>query len=103
MDLHLEWLTEFCHTSSDHSEDKISSGSPLGPSEGYSLNQKIPTVFIRPRDEEDPSGSNPMPTFDPADLIGKTFLLPPEENGRGIEPRLPERLSKSLTKKMVTE
>ena len=22
-----------------------------------------------------------MPTFDPSDLIGKTFLLPPEENG----------------------
>ena len=22
-----------------------------------------------------------MPTFDPADLIGRTFLLPPEENG----------------------
>ena len=24
-----------------------------------------------------------MPTFDPEDLIGRTFLLPPEENGRG--------------------
>ena len=22
-----------------------------------------------------------MPTFDPTDLIGRTFLLPPEENG----------------------
>ena len=22
-----------------------------------------------------------MPTFDPSDLIGRTFLLPPEENG----------------------
>ena len=22
-----------------------------------------------------------MPTFDPCDLIGRTFLLPPEENG----------------------
>ena len=22
-----------------------------------------------------------MPTFDPSDLIGTTFLLPPEENG----------------------
>ena len=33
------------------------------------------------RDEENPSGSKPMPTFDPSDLIGRTFLLPPEENG----------------------
>ena len=22
-----------------------------------------------------------MPTFDPSDLIGRTFLLPPDENG----------------------
>ena len=56
--------------SSDPSEDKISSGSPLGYPEGYSPKQKAPTVFIRSRDEENPSGSKPMPTFDPSDLIG---------------------------------
>ena len=67
--------------SSDPSEDKISSGSPLGSPEGSSPKQKAPTVFIRSRDEENPSGSKPMPTFDPSDLIGRTFLLPPEENG----------------------
>ena len=67
--------------SSDPSEDKISSGSPLGSPEGSSPEQKAPTVFIRSRDEENPSGSKPMPTFDPSDLIGRTFLLPPEENG----------------------
>ena len=66
--------------SSDPSEDKISSGSPLGDPEG-SPEQKAPTVFIRSRDEENPSGSKPMPTFDHSDLIGRTFLLPPEENG----------------------
>ena len=65
----------------DPSEDKISSGSPLVSPEGSSLKQKAPTVFIRSRDEENPSGSKPMPTFDPSDLIGRTFLLPPEENG----------------------
>ena len=64
--------------SSDRSEDKISSGSPLGSPEGSSPEQKA--VFIRSRDEENPSGSKPMPTFDPSDLIGRTFLLPPEEN-----------------------
>ena len=67
-------------TSSDPSEDKISSGSPLGAPEGSSSEQKAPTVVIRSRDEENPSGSKPMPTFDPSDLIGRTFLLPPEEN-----------------------
>ena len=91
-------------TSSDPSEDKISSGSALEPSEGYSPKQKTPTLFIGSRDDENPSGSKPMPTFDPEDLIGRTFLLAPEQNGeRGIEPRLPEKLWKSLTKKMATE
>ena len=67
--------------SSDPSEDKIPSGSPLGSPESYPLKQNAPTVFIRSRDEENPSGSKPIPTFDPSDLIGRTFLLPPEESG----------------------
>ena len=87
--------------SSDPSEDEISSRSPLGTPEGSSPNQRAPTVFIRSRDEENPSGSKPMHTFDPSDLIGRTFLLPPEENGRGIEPRLPDKLLKLLTRTMV--
>ena len=80
-------------TSSDPSEDKISSGSPLGAPEASSPEQKTPTVFIRSRDEENPSGSKPMPTFDPSDLIGRTFLLPPEENG--------ERHRANVTRKVV--
>ena len=80
-------------TSSDPSEDKISSGSPLGAPAGYSPEQKAPTVFIRSRDEENPSGSKPMPTFDPSDLTGRTFLLPPEENG--------ERHRAKVTRKVV--
>ena len=67
--------------SSDPSEDKISSGSPLGAPERSSPEQKAPTVFIRSRDEENPSGYKPMPTFDPSDLIRRTLLLRPEENG----------------------
>ena len=65
-------------SSSDPSEDKISSGSPLGDPEGSSAKQKAPTVFIRSRNE---AGFKPMPTFDPSDLICRTFHLPPEENG----------------------
>ena len=41
--------------SSDPSEDKISSESPLGSPEGYSPEQKAHTVFIRSRDDENPS------------------------------------------------
>ena len=90
-------------TSSDPSEDKISSGSPLGSPEGSSPKQKAPTVFIRSRDEENPSGSKPMPTFDPSDsLVGLSYFHL-RKMGRGIEPRLPERLLKLLTRKMVKE
>ena len=66
--------------SSDPSEHKISSGSPLVPSEGFSPKHKTPKVFIRSRDEGNPSGSKPMLTFNP-DPIRRTFLLPPEANG----------------------
>ena len=38
-------------------------------------------VFIRSRDDENPSRSKPIPTLDPEDLIGRTYLLSPEENG----------------------
>ena len=68
-------------TSSDPSEDKISYGSPLQAPDSSSPNQKAPTIFIRSRDEENPSVSKPMPTFDPSDLIDVTFLLPPKKNG----------------------
>ena len=57
------------------------SGSPLGDPEGSSPKQKAPSVFIRYRDEENPSGSKPMPTLDPSDLVCRSFHLPPEENG----------------------
>ena len=66
--------------SSDPSEDNISSGSPLQPPEGSPPKQKAPTAFIRSRDEENLSGPKPMPSFDTNDLVGRTFLLPPEEN-----------------------
>ena len=67
--------------SSEPFEDKISSGSALGSQEVSSPEQKAPTSSIRSKDEENPSGSKPMPTFDPSDLIGRIFLLPPQENG----------------------
>ena len=62
-------------------EDKVSSGSPLGYPEGSSPKQKAPAVFISFRDEENPSESKPMPIIDPSDLIGRTLVLPHEQNG----------------------
>ena len=56
----------------------------------------ISTVFIRSRqDDADPSHIKTMPEFDPDDLIGRTFLLPPQESG--------ERLRAKVTKEVVEE
>ena len=72
------------------------SGASMGSSEGSKPTKtpKVPTVFIRSRqDDAGPSIINPMPEFDPDNLIGRTFLLPPQENG--------ERLRAKVTKKVV--
>ena len=44
-----------------------------------------------------------MPTFDPEDLIGRMFILPPEANGESHRAKIPEKLWRSMTMKMVTE
>ena len=74
------------------------SGACMGASEGSKPTKtpKVPTVFIRSRqDDAGPSIIKPMPEFDPDNLIGRTFLLPPQENG--------ERLRAKVTKKVVEE
>ena len=82
--------------SSDSSEDKISSGSPHGSPEGSSPEQKAPTDLVRSSDEEKPSGFKPMTTFDPSDLIGRTFLLPPEENGERHVAKVTRQVVKTI-------
>ena len=70
----------------------------MGSSEGSKPTKtpKVPTVFIRSRqDDASPSIIKPMPEFDPDNLIGRTFLLPPQESG--------ERLRAKVTKKVVEQ
>ena len=74
------------------------SGASMGDSEGSKTTKtpKVPTVFIRSRQENaGPSIIKPMPEFDPDNLIGRTFLLPPQDNG--------ESLRAKVTKKVVEE
>ena len=74
------------------------SGTSMGASEGSKPTKtpKLPTVFIRSRqDDAGPSIIKPMPEFDPDSLIGRTFLLPPQENG--------ERLRAKVTKEVVEQ
>ena len=37
----------------------------------------IPTVFIKSRHDDGPTSSMPLPEFNPDDLVGRIFLLPP--------------------------
>ena len=53
----------------------------------------VPTVFIKSRHDDGPTSSKPLPEFNPDDLVGRTFLLPPGDNG--------ERLRAKATRKVV--
>ena len=37
-----------------------------------------------------------MPTFDPSDLIGRTFLLPPKENGEGHRAKVTRQVVENI-------
>ena len=54
----------------------------------------IPSFFIKSRHDDDgPTSSKPLPEFNPDDLVGRTFLLLPGDNG--------ERLRAKVTRKVV--
>ena len=74
------------------------SGASMGSSEGSKPTKtpRVPPVYIRSRqDDAGPSIIKPMPEFDHDNVIGRTFLLPPQDNG--------ERLRAKVTKKVVEE
>ena len=54
-----------------------------------------PTVYIRSRHDDGPTSSKPLPEFNPEDLVGRTSLLPPGDNG--------ERLRAKVTRKVVED
>ena len=87
--------------SSDPSEDKISSGSPLGSSEGSSPDRRTPQSSSGPemkRIHLDPSLCLHLTLV--TSLVGLSYFHL-RRMGRGIEPRLPDRLLKSLTRTIV--
>ena len=53
----------------------------------------VPTVFIKSRHDDGPTSSKPLPEFNPDDLVGRAFLLPPGDNG--------ERLRAKVTRKKI--
>ena len=53
--------------------------SDLGESVGY--NKPKPITFAKSHQDLDKSVSKPMAEYNPDDLIGRTFLLPPNQKG----------------------
>ena len=54
-----------------------------------------PTIYIKSRHDDGPTSSKPLPGFKSDDLVGRTFLLPPGDNG--------ERLRAKVTRKVVED
>ena len=67
----------------------------LVPNWERSAPSDIPTVYIKSRHDDVPTSSKPLPGFNPVDLVGRTFLLPPGDNG--------ERLRAKVTRKVVED
>ena len=53
------------------------------------------TVYIKSKHDDGPTSSKFVPGFNPDDLVGWTFLLPPGENG--------ERLRSNVNRKVVED
>ena len=42
------------------------------------------TVYIKSWHDDGPTSSKPLPEFNPDDLVGRTFILPPGDNGERL-------------------
>ena len=65
------------------------------PDDEKSAQPATPTVYIKSRHHDGPTSSKPLKEFNPGDLVGRTFLLPPGDNG--------ERLRAKVTRKVVED
>ena len=65
------------------------------PNGEKSAQSDTPTVYINSSHDDGPTSSKPFPGFNPDDLVGRTFLLPPGDNG--------ERLRAKVTRKVVED
>ena len=65
------------------------------PDDEKSAQPARPTVYIKSRRDDGPTSSKPLPEFNPDSLVGRTFLLPPGDNG--------ERLRAKVTRKVVED
>ena len=67
----------------------------LVPDGGESSQTPKPIIFVRSRQDDSQSATKPMAEYNPDDLIGRTFLLPNNEQG--------ERLRATIKKKVLDD
>ena len=78
----------------DHQSHSKTLKHPTYSSDGDKPTQPdILTVLIQSRHDDGPTSSKPLPEFNPEDNVGRTFLLPPEDNS--------ERLRAKVTREVV--
>ena len=65
------------------------------PNEKKPALSDTPTIYIKLRHDDGPISSKPLPGFNPDDLVRRTILLPPGDNG--------ERLRAKVTRKVVED
>ena len=93
------------HKLLDDDTKKILYRSAVRPSDSAHPNRRLvsdggecsqtpkPIVFVRSRQDNSQSATNPMAEYNPDDLIGRTFLLPKNEQG--------ERLRATIKRKVI--
>ena len=78
-----------------HPHRKLTKTQTPVPNGEKSAQSDTPTVYIKSSHDDGPTSSKPLPEFNTDDLVGKTFLLPPGDNG--------ERLRAKVTRKEVED
>ena len=81
------------HRSAVRPSDSAHPNKRLVPDGGESSKTPKPIVFVRSRQDNSQSATKPMAEYNPGDLIGRTFLLPENEQG--------ERLRATIKRKVI--
>ena len=50
-------------------------------------NKPTPITFVKSQQDLDKSVSKPIAEYNPDDLLGRTFLLPPNQKGKRVKDR----------------
>ena len=69
--------------------------TPL-PDGEKSAQPATPTVYIKSRHDDGPTSSKPLPELNPDDLVGRTFVLPPGENGETLRANVARKVVEDI-------